>query len=61
MASVHPSRSLGEVPALRPVERQLVCAVLADTIDRLAVLGGILPNYATSTAAVEHVRCYHYY
>ncbi|CAI8049954.1 Dynein regulatory complex protein 9 [Geodia barretti] len=40
---------------LSPVERELVCAVLDDAVHQLAVLGGIMPDYASSAAAVEHV------
>lgn len=41
---------------LSPIEREIVCAVLKDALDQLAVLGGIMPDYASSAAAVEHVR-----
>ena len=44
-----------EPVALSPVEREVVCAVLEDAIHQLAVLGGIMPDYASSAAAVEHV------
>ena len=43
-------------PTLSPVERELVCAVLEDCVDQLAVLGGIMPNYAEKPSAVEKVR-----
>lgn len=42
---------------LNPLERELVCAVLDDTVHQLAVLGGIMPDYASSATAVEQV-CY---
>ena len=45
-----------EPVALSLVEREVVCAVLDDAVHQLAVLGGIMPDYASSTAAVEHVR-----
>ena len=38
---------------LSPVEREIVCAVLEDSINQLAILGGIMPDYASSAAAVE--------
>ena len=42
--------------SLSPVERELVCAVLEDSVHQLAVLGGIMPDYSTTATAVEHVR-----
>lgn len=45
-----------EPVVLSPVEREVVCAVLEDAAHQLAVLGGIMPDYASSAAAVEHVR-----
>lgn len=48
-----------EPAALSPVEREIVCAVLDDSVDQLAVLGGIMPDYSSSAAAVEHVRPSH--
>ena len=44
-----------EPVALSLVEREVVCAVLEDAVHQLAVLGGIMPDYASSAAAVEHV------
>ena len=44
-----------EPVTLSPVEREVVCAVLEDAVHQLAVLGGIMPDYASSAAAVEHV------
>ena len=44
-----------EPMTLSPVEREVVCAVLEDAVHHLAVLGGIMPDYASSAAAVEHV------
>ena len=56
---VQSSRVLGatsEPAALSVLEREVVCAVLEDAVHQLAVLGGIMPDYASSAAAVEHVR-----
>ena len=50
------SGAASEPVALSPVEREVVCAVLEDAAHQLAVLGGIMPDYASSAAAVEHVR-----
>ena len=46
------------LPPLSPVERELVCVVLEDCADQLAVLGGIVPNYAEKPSAVEAVSGY---
>ena len=48
--------STHEPQTLSSVEREVVCAVLDDAVHQLAVLGGIMPDYASSAAAVEHVR-----
>ena len=41
---------------LSPVERELVCVVLEDCVDQLAVLGGIMPSsYAEKPSAVDNV------
>ena len=40
------------------LERELVCAVLEDCVDQLAVLGGIAPNYVEKPSAVESVCFY---
>ena len=56
MAAKVLSRVHEEPPPLSLLERELVCAVLEDTVHQLAVLGGIMPDYSTSAAAVEHVR-----
>jgi len=38
------------------VERELVCVVLEDCVDQLAVLGGIMPSsYAEKPSAVDNV------
>ena len=41
---------------LSPIQREVVCAVLDDAVHQLAVLGGIMPDYVASAAAVEQVR-----
>ena len=41
--------------SLSTLERELVCAVLEDCVDQLAVLGGIAPNYVEKPSAVESV------
>ena len=43
-------------PLLSPVERELVCAVLEDCVDQLAVLAGIIPSQTDRPTAVESVR-----
>ena len=53
------SSTSGRPLVLIPVDRELVCAVLDDAVHQLAVLGGIMPDYASSAAAVEHV-CYNW-
>ena len=44
-----------EPAALSLEEREVVCAVLEDSVNQLAVLGGIMPDYSATAAAVEHV------
>ena len=44
-----------EPVALSYLERETVGAVLDDTVHQLAVLGGIMPDFSSSAAAVEHV------
>lgn len=42
-------------PTLHPVEREVICAALEDSVDQLAVLGGIMgPKFA----AVDNVSVY---
>ena len=40
---------------LRRFEREALCAVMEDCVDQLAVLGGIVPNYAEKPSAVDVV------
>ncbi len=54
-AKVHSSPRAHPLPTLSPVERELVSAVFEDCTDKLAVLGGLMPNYAERPSAVESV------
>ena len=47
---------LSSPPLLSPVEREMVCAVLEDCVDQLAVLAGIIPSHTDRPTAVETVR-----
>ena len=47
---------------LQPIEREVICAALEDCVDQLAVLGGIMPNYADKPSAVDNVsQCAYLY
>ena len=43
------------VSPFRRVEREALCAVFEDCVDQLAVIGGIVPNYAEKPSAVDSV------
>ena len=49
------SRRVQPVTPFRRFEREALCAVLEDCVDQLAVLGGIVPNYAEKPSAVDDV------
>lgn len=40
-------------PHLSPLESEMFGAVLEDTVDQLAILGAIVPDYATKPSAAE--------
>lgn len=58
--NVHSTPKLHPPHRLSPAEREAVTAVLEDSVDQLAVLGGIMPNYAEKPSAVDAVRLYSY-
>ena len=53
-AHASPARTQPVAP-FRRFEREALCAVLEDAVDQLAVLGGIVPNYAEKPSAVDDV------
>ena len=56
---IHSSPKMHPPHRLSPAEREAVAVVLEDCVDQLAVLGGIIPNYAEKPSAVDAVSIHY--
>lgn len=55
MSLTLPGSRVPAIQVLDPVQRDIVCTILQDCVDQLAILGGIIPNYAEKPSAVDAV------